>query len=166
MPISICNMPVRPAVQRVGFRAGPVPGTFQQHRALFLLYPTTRIPRWACIGAHVLTSACTRRPGDCLTDLQSSIAPDRLSGRSPWLWPAVMVTLSALALLGARAASDWSELLYLIPYTFLGNSLAPLPYDGAVVFLGGRYAVWLIVLVAILATLVIEAWNMELLSRL
>jgi ribonucleoside-triphosphate reductase len=77
-----------------------------------------------------------------------------------------MVALSLLALLGARAASDWSELLYLIPYTFLGNSLAPLPYDGAVVFLGGRYAVWLIVLVAILATLVIEAWNMELLGRL
>ena len=97
---------------------------------------------------------------------EPSIASDRLSGRSPWLWPGVMVALTVLALLGARAASDWSELLYLIPYTFLGNSLAPLPYDGAVVFLGGRYALWLIVLVAILATLVIEAWNMELLSRL
>jgi ribonucleoside-triphosphate reductase len=77
-----------------------------------------------------------------------------------------MVGLSALALLGARASDAWSELLYLVPYTFLGNSLAPLPYDGAVVFLGGRYALWLIVLVAILATLVVEAWNMELLSRL
>ncbi|HET6777969.1 MAG TPA: hypothetical protein VFH26_03695, partial [Gemmatimonadales bacterium] len=94
------------------------------------------------------------------------IASGRFSGRSPWLWPAVMVGLTVLALLGARAAADWSELLYLIPYTFLGNSLAPLPYDGAVVFLGGRYELWLIVLVAILATLVIEAWNMELLSRL
>ena len=77
-----------------------------------------------------------------------------------------MVALSALALLGARASDAWSELLYLVPYTFLGNSLAPLPYDGAVMFLGGRYALWLIVAVAILATLVVEAWNMELLSRL
>jgi ribonucleoside-triphosphate reductase len=77
-----------------------------------------------------------------------------------------MVALSAVALLGARASDAWSELLYLVPYTFLGNSLAPLPYDGAVVFLGGRYALWLIVLVAILATLVVEAWNMELLGRL
>jgi ribonucleoside-triphosphate reductase len=77
-----------------------------------------------------------------------------------------MLTLSVLALLGARALDDWSELLYLIPYTFLGNSLAPLPYDGAVVFLGGRYELWLIVGVATLATLVIEAWNMELLGRL
>ncbi|HZA97618.1 MAG TPA: VTT domain-containing protein [Gemmatimonadales bacterium] len=101
-----------------------------------------------------------------MTDLQPSIASDHLSGRSPWVWPAIMAALSVLALLGAQAASDWSELLYLIPYTFLGNSLAPLPYDGAVVFLGGRYALWLIVLVAILATLVIEAWNMELLGRL
>lgn len=77
-----------------------------------------------------------------------------------------MLALSLLALLGARAWDAWSELLYLVPYTFLGNSLAPLPYDGALVFLGGRYALWLIVLVAILATLVIEAWNMELLGRL
>jgi ribonucleoside-triphosphate reductase len=77
-----------------------------------------------------------------------------------------MVAVSALALLGATASDDWSELFYLVPYTFLGNSLVPLPYDGAVVFLGGRYALWLIVLVAILATLVVEAWNMELLSRL
>jgi ribonucleoside-triphosphate reductase len=80
--------------------------------------------------------------------------------------PAIMVGTSLLALLAAQASTDWSELLYLIPYTFLGNSLAPLPYDGAVVFLGGRYSLWLIVLVAILATLVIEAWNMQLLGRL
>ena len=58
------------------------------------------------------------------------------------------------------------RLLYLVPYTFLGNSLAPLPYDGAVLYLGGRYSLLLIVLVAVLATLVIEAWNMELLTRL
>jgi membrane protein YqaA with SNARE-associated domain len=101
-----------------------------------------------------------------LTDQQPSIASSRTAGRSPWVWPAIMAGLSVVALLGARALDDWSQLLYLIPYTFLGNSLAPLPYDGAVVFLGGRYALWLIVLVAILATLVIEAWNMELLSRL
>lgn len=101
-----------------------------------------------------------------MTDLQTSIASDRLSGRSPWVWPVTMAALSVLALLGARFSSDWSELLYLVPYTFLGNSLAPLPYDGAVLFLGGRYELWLIVVVAILATLVIEAWNMELLGRL
>jgi membrane protein YqaA with SNARE-associated domain len=77
-----------------------------------------------------------------------------------------MLGLSLLALLGARLWPQWSRLHLLIPYTFLGNSLAPLPYDGAVVYLGGRYSLWLIVVVAVAATLVIEAWNMELLSRI
>jgi membrane protein YqaA with SNARE-associated domain len=77
-----------------------------------------------------------------------------------------MLGISALALLAAHTWDRWSQLLYLIPYTFLGNSLAPLPYDGAVLYLGGKYSLALIVVVAVLATLVIEAWNMELLRRL
>jgi membrane protein YqaA with SNARE-associated domain len=76
-----------------------------------------------------------------------------------------MIGISILALAGAQTWEDWSRLLYLIPYTFLGNSLAPLPYDGAVVYLGGRYSLWLIVAVAVAATLIIEAWNMEVLAR-
>jgi ribonucleoside-triphosphate reductase len=55
--------------------------------------------------------------------------------------------------------------LYFVPYTFLGNSLAPLPYDGAVVYLASYYPVWVIVVIAIAATLLIEAWNMEVLAR-
>ena len=77
-----------------------------------------------------------------------------------------MLGLSLVALLGARLWPEWSRLHLLIPYTFLGNSLAPLPYDGALVYLGGRYSLWLVVIVAVAATLVIEAWNMELLSRI
>ena len=77
-----------------------------------------------------------------------------------------MLVLSVLALAGARLWPEWARLQLLIPYTFLGNSLAPLPYDGAVVYLGGHYPLWLIVSVAVLATLLIEAWNMQLLSRM
>jgi membrane protein YqaA with SNARE-associated domain len=95
-----------------------------------------------------------------------SLAPSSRLLRSPWLLPGFMIGISAVALLAARIWTDWSRLIYLVPYTFLGNSLAPLPYDGAVLYLGGRYSLVLIVLVAVLATLVIEAWNMELLSRL
>ena len=69
--------------------------------------------------------------------------------RSLWLLPGVMLGISLLALFGARLWPEWSRLHLLIPYTFLGNSLAPLPYDGAVVYLGGRYALWSIVLVAV-----------------
>lgn len=86
-------------------------------------------------------------------------------GRKLWLLPAAMAGISLLALGGAQLAPAWSRLLYLIPYTFLGNSLAPLPYDGALIYLGGHYPLWLIVVVAVAATLIIEAWNMELLAR-
>jgi ribonucleoside-triphosphate reductase len=77
-----------------------------------------------------------------------------------------MLSISACALLLAGAVPEWAALSYFVPFTFLGNSLAPLPYDGAVVYLGARHSLWLIVGIAVAATLVIEAWNMELLSRL
>jgi membrane protein YqaA with SNARE-associated domain len=77
-----------------------------------------------------------------------------------------MLGISVMVLTLAYAWTEWARLLYLIPYTFLGNSLAPLPYDGALVYLGGKYALWLIVVVAVAATLLIEAWNMELLARI
>ena len=77
-----------------------------------------------------------------------------------------MVAISVAALVLADAAPDWAKLSYFVPFTFLGNSLAPLPYDGAVVYLGAHYALWLVVSIAIAATLVIEVWNMELLARL
>jgi membrane protein YqaA with SNARE-associated domain len=76
----------------------------------------------------------------------------------------LVISLAALAL--AEADLHRSGLWYLVPFTFLGNSLAPLPYDGAVVYLGARHSLWVIVAVAVAATLLIEAWNMELLSRL
>ena len=88
-----------------------------------------------------------------------------VSQRSPWILPGVMAGISIVALILAEVAPYWSRLFYLVPYTFLGNSLAPLPYDGAVVYLGARYPVWLIVVVATAATLIVEFWNMEVLGR-
>lgn len=83
-----------------------------------------------------------------------------------WLWPAVMLACSAIAVAGAFADPGNARLWYLVPYTFLGNSLAPLPYDGAIVYLGERYPLWLVVVVGTAATVVIEFWNMELLARI
>ncbi len=89
------------------------------------------------------------------------------SFRQPlWLLPGGMIGLTVIALILAEAFPAWSRLLYFIPYTFLGNSLAPLPYDGAVVYLGAHYPVWVIVLVGTAATLLIEAWNMAVLARI
>jgi ribonucleoside-triphosphate reductase len=77
-----------------------------------------------------------------------------------------MLGISLLALILTELVPAWSRLLYFVPYTFLGNSLAPLPYDGAVVYLGAHHSLLVIVLVATAATLLIEAWNMEVLARL
>jgi membrane protein YqaA with SNARE-associated domain len=75
------------------------------------------------------------------------------------------VGISLICLGAADRWPEWSRLLYFVPYTFLGNSIAPLPYDGAVVYLGSRFSLPLIVGVAVAATLLIELWNMELLAR-
>jgi membrane protein YqaA with SNARE-associated domain len=101
-----------------------------------------------------------------LTSLARSSGALPAPRRKAWVLPSCMVAISLLMLIGAEFRPQWARLLYLVPYTFLGNSLAPLPYDGAVVYLGGRYALWLIVPMAVAATLVIEAWNMEVLARL
>ena len=101
-----------------------------------------------------------------MTQLPVASLPLSPPARPSWVYPCLMVLLSALALGAAHSWTEWARLLYLIPYTFLGNSLAPLPYDGALVYLGGKYALWLIVVVAVAATLLIEAWNMELLARI
>jgi membrane protein YqaA with SNARE-associated domain len=76
-----------------------------------------------------------------------------------------MLAITLICLGASEPWPGWSRLLYLVPYTFLGNSLAPLPYDGALVYLGGRFSLPLVVSIAIGATLLIETWNMELLAR-
>ena len=76
-----------------------------------------------------------------------------------------MLAITLICLAAAEPWPGWSRLLYLVPYTFLGNSLAPLPYDGAVVYLGSHFSLPLVVSVAVAATLIIETWNMELLAR-
>jgi len=86
--------------------------------------------------------------------------------RSPWILPAIILGISLAALILAESVPAWSRLSYFVPFTFLGNSLAPLPYDGAVVYLGARHPLWVIVPIAVAATLIIEAWNMELLARM
>jgi membrane protein YqaA with SNARE-associated domain len=85
--------------------------------------------------------------------------------RSPWILPGTIIVISLACLAAAERWPEWSRLVYLVPYTFLGNSLAPLPYDGAVVYLGSRFPLPLIVSVALAATLIIEMWNIEVLTR-
>jgi len=101
-----------------------------------------------------------------LRPLPSAPAPLPVPERSPWILPGIMLGITLAALILAEALPAWSRLSYFVPFTFLGNSLAPLPYDGAVVYLGARYPLWLIVPIGVAATLLIEAWNIELLARM
>lgn len=94
--------------------------------------------------------------------LESPIVPNHPA----WLFPVIMAVLGALAFGAALLYPAHARLAYFIPYTFLGNSLAPLPYDGYVIWLGDRYPIWIIVALGVISTVVIEAWNMELLGRI
>ena len=78
-----------------------------------------------------------------LTPLPPVSAPLRVPARSPWIVPGILLGISLGALLLASALPAWAPLSYFVPFTFLGNSLAPLPYDGAVVYLGARYPLWM-----------------------
>jgi uncharacterized membrane protein YdjX (TVP38/TMEM64 family) len=103
--------------------------------------------------------------------LKTQPIPPRLEApivpRHPaWLYPVIMTVLSLVAIAAALRWPAHAKLSYFIPYTFLGNSLAPLPYDGYVIWLGDHYPIWLVVLLGVIGTVIIEAWNMELLGRL
>ncbi len=93
------------------------------------------------------------------------VTPSLPAAGRRWQLPLAMIVLSLAALAGALWQPHHQEMWYFVPFTFLGNSLAPLPYDGAVIYLGAHYSVWLVVAVGTVATVVIEAWNMELLAR-
>jgi membrane protein YqaA with SNARE-associated domain len=77
-----------------------------------------------------------------------------------------MIVLTLAAVAGARAMPAHARLWFFLPYSFAGNSLVPLPYDPAVVYLGSLYPLWLVVLIGVVGTVIIEFWNMELLARI
>jgi membrane protein YqaA with SNARE-associated domain len=112
----------------------------------------------ACLASIYTNARLTHE-----TPTSLPLSPPR---RAPWILPGAMLVITLICLAASEPWPGWSRLLYLVPYTFLGNSLAPLPYDGAVVYLGSHFSLLLVVSVAVAATLIIETWNMELLARL
>ena len=75
----------------------------------------------------------------------------------------------ALTLLCVIAAVRWPAHLVglgLLPYSFVGNSLAMVPYDWYIPAFVQQYPAWSAVAVALLGTVVVEFWNMELLERI
>jgi membrane protein YqaA with SNARE-associated domain len=101
-----------------------------------------------------------------MTSLSVAAPVFPLRNRSTWFWPGLMIVLSALSLSAALADPARQWIWFYLPYTFVGNSLAPLPFDGYVIALGQQYAIGLVVLIGVIGTVIVEAWNMELLSRI
>lgn len=83
-----------------------------------------------------------------------------------WVWPAVLSVTGVLALVGAWLDPVHARLWTLLPYSYIGNSLVPLPYDGAIVWLGSRAPLWQVVVIGVVGTVLVEYWNMELLRRI
>ena len=82
-----------------------------------------------------------------------------------WVWPLVLTATGLLAMVGAALDLPHAKLWTLLPFTYLGNSLAPLPYDGTMVWLGSRAPLWQVVLIGTVGTVLVEFWNMEVLRR-
>ena len=92
--------------------------------------------------------------------------PEVVAPKTPvWLLPLILTSTGLLTLLGAALDQPHAKLWGLLSYTYLGNSLVPLPYDGMVVWLGSREPLWEVVLIGTIGTVLVEFWNMELLRH-
>lgn len=84
----------------------------------------------------------------------------------PWFWTVVVLGLSAACGIGwlvtGRDPLQWA----LVPFTMLGNSLAMVPYDWYLPAYVQVHEAAFGVVVATLANVLIEFWNMDVLARL
>lgn len=99
--------------------------------------------------------------------LASDDPPEPLLPRvPPWFWSAVVVGLSAACGIGWLVERTNTLQWGLVPFTMLGNSLAMVPYDWYLpAYVQVHEAAGGVVL-ATLANVVIEFWNMDVLARL
>lgn len=101
------------------------------------------------------------------TERDDRAVPRAMRPATPvWLWPGVMIATSLLALWAAWQFPAFRDFWLLVPYTYVGNSLAPLPYDPTIVYLAQQFPLWTVVVLGAAATVIIEFWNMELLARI
>lgn len=83
-----------------------------------------------------------------------------------WRWPAVLGGVAAVALLLTAWRPAQALAWWLVPYTFVGNSLAMVPYDWYIPAVVHTLPAWLVVVLAVAATVLVEFWNLELVARL
>lgn len=83
-----------------------------------------------------------------------------------WFWSVVLGTLVAGCALGWLVTGSAPLLWGIVPFTFVGNSLAMVPYDWYLPAFVHAHPAMLGVVIATAATVLIEFWNMDVLARL
>jgi uncharacterized membrane protein YdjX (TVP38/TMEM64 family) len=83
-----------------------------------------------------------------------------------WFWPVILLLLCAACGVGWLVSGHSPYLWGLVPFTFVGNSLAMIPYDWYLPGFVQYHDPWLGVGLATAATVLIEFWNMDVLARL
>ncbi|MGE0439100.1 MAG: hypothetical protein AB7S39_01330 [Gemmatimonadales bacterium] len=83
-----------------------------------------------------------------------------------WAWTSVLVAVSVLAGLGWLLTGGDPLLWGLVPFSMLGNSLLMVPYDWYLPAYVQDHAALPGVILATLATVLVEFWNMDTLARI
>lgn len=83
-----------------------------------------------------------------------------------WFWTTVLLTIALACGLGWILSGHSPYLWGLVPFTFVGNSLAMVPFDWYIPGFVQYHNPWLGVTLATAATVLIEFWNMDVLARL
>lgn len=93
--------------------------------------------------------------------------PAPLSPTVPfWFWSAVLAAITVACGAAWLVVGHSPYLWGLAPFTFVGNSLAMVPYDWYIPGFVQYHDPWLGVTIATAATVLIEFWNMDVLARL
>lgn len=82
-----------------------------------------------------------------------------------WFWTTMLLGISLACGIGWAMSGHSPYLWGLVPFTFVGNSLAMVPYDWYLPGFVQYHNPWLGVGLATAATVLIEFWNMDVLAR-
>lgn len=83
-----------------------------------------------------------------------------------WFWSVILLAITTGCGIGWALSGHSPYLWGLVPFTFVGNSLALVPYDWYLPGFVQYHNPWVGVTLATAATVLIEFWNMDVLARI
>jgi membrane protein YqaA with SNARE-associated domain len=101
-----------------------------------------------------------------LVDALEDVPTPRYPVAPWWFWTLVLVAVSASCAMLWLSGMDDGLQAGIAPYTFVGNSLALIPYDWFLPAYVQHHVPWIGVALATGATVLVEFWNMDVLARI